>query len=150
MYCSGYICSSAVGGKAYCLGYQGDKRQGDRKIFRKKIPYITLVFPQKSKSVLRRFSKKQAKAKKSYIGDFISGKKGGTENARGVAYKKIPKRNPLYNFFGFENSHPLFLQNEGASVSFYTRTRTNYIGSQRGQYRQPFSEGDAWAWGRGI
>ena len=42
---------------------------------------------------------------------------------------EIPKRNPLYNLFGFENSHPLFLQNEGASVSFYTRTRTNYIGS---------------------
>ena len=101
------------------------------------------MFPQKSKSVLGRFSKINAKAKQSYIGDFISGKKGGTENARGVAYKKIPKNNPLYNFFGFENSHPLFLQNEGASVSFYTRTRTNYIGSQRGQYRQPFSEGDA-------
>jgi len=137
------------------LGYQGDKRQGDRKKIRKQIPCITLVFPQKSKLLLCRFSKiktkeKTSKKKKKYIGDFISEKKGGTENARGVAYKKIPKRNPLYNFFGFENSHPLFLQNEGASVSFYTRTRTNYIGSQRGQYRQPFSEGDAWAWGRGI
>ena len=143
MYCSGYICSSAVGGKAYCLGYQGDKRQGDRKIFRKKNPYITLVFPQKSKSVFGRFSKINAKAKQSYIGDFISGKKGGTENARGVAYKKFRKTIPYITFLVLKNSHPLFLQNEGASVSFYTRTRTNYIGSQRGQYRQPFSEGDA-------
>ena len=61
----------------------------------------------------------------------------------GSLMKWFPIRNPMYNFLGFENSHPLFLQNEGASVSFYTRTRTNYIGSQRGQYRQPFSEGDA-------
>ena len=101
------------------------------------------MLPQKSKLVLRRFSKIHAKANKIIHGILFREKKRDTENARGVAYNNFPKTISLYNLFGFENSHPLFLQNEGASVSFYTRTRTNYIGSQRGQYRQPFSEGDA-------
>ena len=42
-------------------------------------------------------------AKPKNIQGILFRKKGDTENARGVAYKDFPKRNPMYNCFGSEN-----------------------------------------------